>query len=157
MLELLEQWQSMQQQSEKELTFITKHALRTLVKNGNNKALKFIGFEQSPKVKLNVISISESVKMNACLSFQVELIALESVHILLDYGIYFQTQSGLAKKAKIYKFKQVHLRDGDRVILEKTHPLRGDMTTRRLHPGAHGFFIQVNGEVLYQSQFALVE
>ncbi len=157
-VQLLEKWRKEKRQNPKELEFITKHALRTLIKNGHQKALDLIGFkEPQSNLKIELFSIDKVVKINDNFSFSFQIHSPTASDLLIDYGIHFQTKNGLGKKAKIFKLKQLKLSDNQCILIEKSHPFRGNMTTRNLQLGEHQFFLQINGHEFYRAQFELIE
>jgi hypothetical protein len=46
----------------------------------------------------------------------------------------------------VFKLKQMSLSAGHQVTVSKCHPLRADMTTRRLYSGLHQLELQINGQ-----------
>lgn len=157
-VQLLEKWRKENKQNPKELEFITKHALRTLIKNGNQKALALIGFSApQSQLQIELVSIDKVVKINDNFSFSFQIHSPVVSDLLIDYGIHFQTKNGPGKKAKIFKLKQLKLSENQSVLIEKSHPFRGNMTTRNLQLGAHQFFLQINGHDVYRTQFELIQ
>ncbi len=154
-IETLEKWRTWKKQNTQELEFIAKHALRTLIKNGSSKALNFIGFENEPKLNFQVLVCQELVKMNNTFNFEIKLTAEEQTTLLIDYGIQFQTSKGVSKQPKMFKLKQVELTKGQSVVLKKSHAMLENRSTRKLYPGSHQFFLQVNGLVIFRAQFEL--
>ena len=79
-------------QTETELAFITKHALRTLVKQGDQNALQLLGFS-TVKIKLEKFEL-ETVEVNigTKLKFYFNLNSLgnKKQKLKLSYLIYFK-------------------------------------------------------------------
>lgn len=140
-------WQESGKQSEAEMKFITKHALRTLVKQGNKDALALLG-HGSTKVTLESFVIeTPKVKIGEALQFSCVLVSTDKTpqDFVVDYIIDFKKANG-SHTQKVHKLKVVRLAPKETVTLQKKHPLR-IMTTRTLYPGEHKVTLQVNGKV----------
>jgi 3-methyladenine DNA glycosylase AlkC len=154
-LEKLNQWKTQKSQNPKELDFIIRHALRTLIKNGDSAALKLIGISAKPKIEIQQISVSESVQMNAHLEKSIALIPKEDCTLLIDYIIHFQNSKGEMNSMKIFKWKQISVKKNEQIHLFKRHEMKQFMTTRTLYPGKHRWSLQVNGDIIHQHEFEL--
>jgi 3-methyladenine DNA glycosylase AlkC len=151
----LARWQESGKQSESEMKFIIKHALRTLVKQGNKEALVLLG-HGSTKVALESFTVETSkVKVGDALMFSCVLVSTDKTpqDFVVDYIIDFKKANG-SHAQKVHKLKVVHLKPKERVVLTKKHPLRV-MTTRTLYPGEHKVTLQVNGRVFDTHSFLL--
>jgi 3-methyladenine DNA glycosylase AlkC len=154
-LEKLKQWKTQKSQNPKELDFIIRHALRTLIKNGDSAALKLIGISAKPKIEIQQISVSESVQMNTYLEKSIALIPKEDCTLLIDYVIHFQNSKGEMNSVKVFKWKQISVKKNEQIQLSKRHEMKQFMTTRTLYPGKHQWSLQVNGEIVHQQEFIL--
>jgi 3-methyladenine DNA glycosylase AlkC len=52
-IDLLTRWKTEGRQDPAELKWMSKHVLRTLVKRGDSKALKLLGFRPNPKIEVS--------------------------------------------------------------------------------------------------------
>jgi 3-methyladenine DNA glycosylase AlkC len=154
-LDKLNQWKKQKAQKPKELDFIIRHALRTLIKNGNSEALKLIGISAKPKIEIQQIYVSESVQMNSHLEKSIALITKEDCTLLIDYVIHFQNSKGEMNSVKVFKWKQISAKKNEQIQLSKRHEMKQFMTTRTLYPGRHQWSLQVNGEIVHQQEFEL--
>ena len=69
-LKTLQRWIASQQQTDQEMTYITKHALRTLVKQGNQDALALLGFGAKPDITVtNFCTSTPSVRLGSAFEF----------------------------------------------------------------------------------------
>jgi 3-methyladenine DNA glycosylase AlkC len=59
-LATLRRWQTLSQQSESELQWITRHALRTLIKQGHPAALKLLGFRHAPAIAVSDFALAQT-------------------------------------------------------------------------------------------------
>lgn len=151
----LQCWRQSSLQTKKELTWLTKHALRTLVKKGDPAALSVLGFEQSTGVvvtDLKITSVRDQVTRGDTFTFMFEVIAKEDSNLLMDYCIDFVKASG-SSKPKIFKLKALQLPAGESVTISKKHYLKADATTFKLYPGIHMLSILINGQKLANLPF----
>lgn len=155
-IKALKKWKSTKKQKPKELDFIIKHSLRTLIKNGNTAALELIGINKNPPIEISSLKISERVKMDTHLLFEFEIKAKEDTTLLIDYVINFQNKKGEMNSRKVFKLKQVTLEKNETIKISKKHLMRQFMTTRTLYSGKHKLEIQVNGKVKINADFMLL-
>lgn len=109
-LKILKKWLKEKKQNTKEFTYICNHSLRTLIKNGDKDALKFIGYDENIKIKLNNIKLAnKKINLGDNLVLSFNLTALEDVNLLIDYIIFFQEKQEIYSKnisTKKNKFKE---------------------------------------------------
>ncbi|WP_317057800.1 hypothetical protein [Roseovarius rhodophyticola] len=155
-IERLLLWAKMRRQNDKELAWITRHALRTLIKQGHPDALGLLGYVQDVpltavlKVERTHICIGENLDLSAEISADLD------VPVLVDYVMHFHRPNGRAGR-KVFKWKQAKLAGGHPITLQKTHKLKGNATTFTLHPGAHRVELQVNGQQVAKAEFTLLK
>ena len=154
-LETIRKWQKSGKQKPEEMDYIVRHALRTLVKQGNPKAMKLLGFHHDLRVSVSKFLVSKQVKMNAALEFSFTIQSHEDSNVIIDYIIYFQNKSGQLNSKKVFKLTKLALKKGKSVLVSKRHMLREHMTTRTLYPGKHEIEIQINGKRLAKKSFLL--
>jgi len=141
----LKSWKATGKQNKKEMDYIISHALRTLVKQGNEEALALLGYERDPKIVLSDLKLhQDEVRLGEALIFDFEIEAKEDCHLLLDYIIHFRTKSGKASP-KVHKIKKLSLKAGECIGVSKKHLFRANMSTRKLYAGKHKVELQING------------
>jgi 3-methyladenine DNA glycosylase AlkC len=154
-LETLKRWKAIKKQNTKEMDYMINHALRTLVKQGNEEALMLLGYEKHPTIEVSDLSLfSESIKVGEALVFEVKIEAKEDVKLMVDYLIHFQTKLGTLS-AKVHKLKKLELKKGESLMLQKKHPFKANMTTRILYSGEHKIELQINGTIVKSEIFNL--
>jgi hypothetical protein len=154
-LQTLKKWKAAQKQNPPEMDFIIKHALRTLVKQGNKDALTFIGFGDSQNIHLSRLKFDEKVKIGEALNFSFYVNSLENKDLAIDYIVHFQSKQGTLSNKKVHKLK-AFLAIGDTPTeVNKRHPFRRNMTTRQLFEGTHKVEIQINGTIFESFHFEL--
>ena len=156
-IDTLKRWRLSGKQETKEMDYIINHSLRTLVKQGDEEALKLLGYIKNPAMRVSKIYIeNKKVFIAESLEFSFALKAKEDARLMIDYILHFKTKRG-ALSQKVYKLKKINMRKGELVTLKKQHPFRANMTTRKLYQGEHRVDLQING-ILYSSDtFMLME
>ena len=150
----LKQWKQQKLQAPGELEFISKHALRTLVKDGNRKALGLLGYGRRPDIAITGVSTTTPrVKLGSNFEFDLEFVSNRRQNLAIDYVMLFASD-GKRSGRKVFKLKTVELVKGETCRIHKNHPMRL-MTTRRLYPGRHEITLQVNGVALAELSFVL--
>lgn len=147
-LKTLRHWQQLQRQRPEELAYITRHGLRSLIKQGHAGALQLLGYGQAPQLaQLQLNSAQQSLAIGESLSFSLSLQASPEApaqQLLIDYWIDFQ-RAGKTPGRKVFKWKQLTLQPGQTLQLQKQHAFK-PMSTRQLWPGAHRLGLQLNGQ-----------
>ena len=154
-LETLKRWQGTGLQNAKEMEYIINHALRTLVKKGNEDALEFLGYSQNPRIELgDLLLAKDDISVGEALYFDIEIEAKEDTRLIVDYVIHFKTKLSTLSP-KVHKLKKVSLKKGEKVTLKKKHPFKANMSTRTLYEGEHKVELQINGTVYASDSFIL--
>lgn len=156
-VERLAAWHAQGRQRQKELDWMTRHALRTAVKAGDAQALQMLGFHADAPVSVEAlgvggaqITIGNALEVVASLRTD----AANPVPVMVDYVLTFHRPSGRPGE-KVFKLKQGEIPAGGTLTLSKRHPLKGNATTFKLHPGPHSLALQVNGKRLTEVEFEL--
>ncbi|MGV7242136.1 DNA alkylation repair protein [Caballeronia sp. M23-90] len=136
--------------------WIAKRALRSLIKDGNGRALALIGAGGTPEVKLSKFIVSPAaitLGERVTLSFELASKSDESQRLVIDYRMHYVKKSG-ATAAKVFKLKELTLDARQRVSIERTQNIR-DFTTRVHYAGRHDVEILVNGVCMAKGYFDL--
>lgn len=141
----LQRWQASDAQRKSEMAFMVRHATRTLIKAGHPDAMELWGMSAAPQITLTDITWTPQVVLGEALEFSFELTAQADAALLIDYVIRFRGKSGELSGRKVFKLKTLTLAAGEHIRVAKRHPLRANMTTRRLYPGKHEVEVQING------------
>ncbi len=140
---------------DKHTAWIVRHALRTLIKKGDARALALIGTTGKAEVKVEhfavtpaKIALGERITLNARLSST----SAETQRLVIDYAVH-------------YREEERHLAQGVQAQGNRASPRRQrelaisqtvkDFTTRKHNAGFHRVELMVNGEVLAESGFDL--
>lgn len=138
--------------------WIARHALRSLIKQGNNRALAIIGAGEKPQVQVRDFKVEPAVirlgeRIN--LSFSLASLAGTSQKLVVDYAIDYVKASG-GTSAKVFKLKAFNLPAEARKTLSRAQYIR-ELTTRRHYPGTHAVHLLINGERLASSAFEITD
>lgn len=150
----LSAWQAQATQTPKELDWMTRHALRTLIKQGHPGAMTALGFDGEVPVSVALDIETPQVAMGEALCFSCRVAAEVDLPLLVDYRITF-TRPGGKQAEKVFKLKQGKSTPAKPFEVRKVHKLKGDATTFTLHPGTHLITLQVNGVDRAQASFEL--
>ncbi len=156
-IETLKAWQKKVTAKDKaKLDWITKQALRTLIKQGYPKALEVMGFGGKAEVKLGELKLNKKkFTEKDILTFELEMISksAKAQTLAIDYIIHYQ-KAGNKLSPKVFKLKVLELKPKEAFILKKNHSLK-PVTTRKHYAGLHKLEIQINGKVLATAEWHL--
>ncbi|KAA8551521.1 DNA alkylation repair protein [Pseudomonas marginalis] len=136
--------------------WIARHALRSLIKQGNSRALTLMGAGAKAEVKLHHLSVTPAVITlgeRITLSFSLESTAATAQKLVVDYAIDYVKSAGHSA-TKVFKLKAFTLGAGERQNLRREQHIR-TLTTRKHYPGRHAVHVLVNGERLGSAEFEL--
>jgi 3-methyladenine DNA glycosylase AlkC len=150
-LKILKRWeQESVGENLNKILWIKRHALRTLIKKGDPKALSLMGVSQTLSLKVHHFRLLEKkLVLGDHLIFELELELFEKKghKIIIDYGIRFRKANGTSG-LKIFKLKTIHLKPRSPLKMTKKHSLR-KISTMKFYPGEHSILIQING-IIYK-------
>ncbi|MGV3774079.1 MAG: DNA alkylation repair protein [Verrucomicrobiales bacterium] len=136
--------------------WIAKRGLRTLVKEGNQDALKLIGVGGEAQVKINEFKVAPA---KICLGQTVQLVlscqstSPEKQLLVIDYTIHYVKKSGQSSE-KVFKWKEITVPPGEHIKITKNQQFR-NFTTRVHHPGRHAVSVAINGQKVAEEYFDL--
>lgn len=153
---LLKKWQKAKQLTEKDLQFLINHSLRTLIKEGNQEALKLIGYDASD-IRVSGFKLAKSkVAIGTAVDFYFTLTSTSTKEqsVLIDYIVHFKKANGTLAP-KTFKIAKKTIAPKDKLKIQKSHPMRL-MSTRTLYSGEHVVELQINGRSLGKKKFNLI-
>ncbi len=142
----------------KETDALTKHACRTLLKQGNSEIMELFGFGTIEKIKIVDLKVHNPiVKVGNYLEFSFKLINTDSISskIRLEYGVYYQKANGSLSK-KVFKISEKDYLPKSTTIINRKHSFK-IITTRKFHIGEHQVSVIVNGKEFEKIGFKLTE
>lgn len=123
--------------------WITRHALRSLVKAGHPGALALQGFAP-PRLDRVQLTLSPAVlELGGSLELEVVLSGPVAQDLVVDLVVYLVKARG-ERSPKVFKGRRLHLPAGETVTFTKALPLR-PVSTRRYHAGEHAVQLRING------------
>ncbi|MFV2198578.1 DNA alkylation repair protein [Nocardiopsis sp. LOL_012] len=137
-----------------ETAWIVRHALRTLVKSGDQEALALLGATGGEHMRVHGLTVRPAaVRLGDTLTlrFSLENTDSRSHRVTVDYAVHHVRRNGRLIP-KVFKLTEVELAPGQTRHLEKTHTIK-QVQTRTYYPGEHPVDIQVNGLTLATDRF----
>jgi len=152
-LDLIEGWSL----DNRHTAWIARHALRSLIKQGNQRALAIIGAGGKPEVEIvdvkvepPVIGLGEKIT----LSFAIRSTVESSQRLVIDYAIDYVKANG-STSAKVFKLKALTLPGNATQSIARGQHIK-ELTTRRHYAGKHAVHVLVNGERLASTAFEIL-
>jgi len=135
--------------------WVLRHGLRTLIKQGDRRALDVVGFTGADLEVQRPTLTAEEVEWGGVLTFTstVTNSGESEANVAIDYSIGFQRANG-SVRPKTFKIGTRRLAAGESVVVTKSHSFRR-ITTRTYYPGPHFVTVQANGLVSPQADFQL--
>ena len=135
--------------------WIARHALRTLIKRGDRRALAVIGAGEPRRdcPRLLLHPGHRPLGERIALTCRVESTAAAPQRLVIDYIVHYVKGRGTTS-AKVFKWRELTLAPGETVTLSRTQQIR-DFSTRVHHAGRHDVEIMVNGERVARAFFDL--
>lgn len=137
--------------------WIIRHALRTLIKQGEPRALALIGVGHGAAVMVHKFAVEPAVvRLGERIAIAAEITSDSTVNqpLVVDYRVHY-ARAGNKTAAKVFKWKTFDLAAGDTVALRISQVIR-DFSTRRHYPGRHDVDLIVNGQTMATSEFDLL-
>jgi len=137
--------------------WIARHALRSLIKQGNTRALTIMGAGARAEVKIHQLKVEPAVinlgdRIN--LSFSLESMADTPQKLVVDYAIDYVKSAGHSA-SKVFKLKAFTLAAREHHAISRGQHIR-ELTTRKHYPGKHAVHVLVNGERLGSVELELL-
>ena len=152
-IETLERWRDEGEQRDQELSWMMRHALRTLLKQDYTEALELLGYSTEPKFRLSKQEISETVAVGDSFEWRATLTSLADQKLKVTLRIHYLKANG-SLSAKVFAVRDGDFRKGDSFEIVKRQPFR-PVTTRTLYPGTHYAELVVNGKSRRKQAFDL--
>ncbi len=156
-LATLGRWRDSRNQGRKEMEFIVKQALRTLVKRGYPGAFAFLGLSIAPAIEVIELRLDPAaVAIGGGLGVDCTLRATSTTteRVLIDYVLTYP-RPGSGQGEVVFKGTTVELAPGESRTVSRIQPVRST-SSRRLSPGAGRLQIQVNGRRIAEAAFELL-
>ena len=133
---------------------LVKHACRTLLKRGDQRALRLFGQHDDVPVSVRLTLPAKTVVIGQRLAFECLVRAEADTSARIEYVIDFVTKTGGVSR-KVFKIGERQLSAGAPLRLQRQHRFT-DFTTRKHYAGAHRLGIVVNGVQRARRKFDVV-
>jgi 3-methyladenine DNA glycosylase AlkC len=148
----LKAWQN----GSKEMAWLTKHALRTLLKKGDPEALALLGFKKSEKLEVSLKLDQSTIILGESLLLEVNITSNETevLPMMIDYVVHYQKANGTLSP-KVFKLSSKTMQAGANITLNKKQKI-ADFSTRKHYAGEHKVSLLINGQPYEEQSFTLL-
>ncbi|MCB0408952.1 MAG: DNA alkylation repair protein [Flavobacteriales bacterium] len=151
-LELAQKWYGKTNQTNR----VVKHGLRTLLKEGDKKALAIFNFDDTSNLSINGLNLLQNkITIGDDLLFEFDVLndSINSRNVRLEYKIDYVKSNG-SLSSKVFHITELELKKSQNKKFKKKQSFK-NMTTRKHYPGKHFISILANGEVKAKKEFTL--
>lgn len=136
-------------------TALLRHASRTLIKRGDVRVLSAWGRGRALEGTVTFTAERKRISLGDVLVLHATVVssAPQVQSLTIDYVVHHVKADG-STSAKVFKGWNVELAARASVSLTKRHAVK-PITTRRYYAGRHRVELQVNGQVVAETQFTL--
>ena len=152
-IDTLAHWRQLGRQQPAELDWMTRHALRTLTKRDNPRALELLGYPARPGITIKALNVPTRVQVGTALEMNLELLSKSQQNLLISLRLHFLKANG-QHAPKVFALKKAPFQRGEVVRMSKTLSFK-PMTTRVLYPGQHLLDVVINGKTFASAEFEL--
>ncbi len=135
---------------------LVRHALRTLVKAGDPRALEVIGYGAPVELRVTTASVdppSPRIGGSVRVSAQLRNVGDQPAAAMIDLRVWFVKANG-STSAKVFKGTELTLDPGASGTVSKVVSVR-QLSTRTHHPGRHRIDLLINGDPHHLGHFDL--
>jgi hypothetical protein len=135
---------------------LSRHACRTLLKNGHPAALKLHGYGSADSLEIESFKLhASSIRVGEKIAYRLVIHnkSQQSLHVMFDYAIHHRKANGTLTP-KVFKGRVKELAADERWEISGTHSFR-PVTTRVYHAGKHQFEPRINGRAFTAKEFVL--
>ncbi|MCF6438625.1 DNA alkylation repair protein [Pseudoalteromonas luteoviolacea] len=143
------------QNASPERTALIKHGCRTLVKNGHVGTLEALGYRVAQLSNVKLSTSAPKLKFGSYIELMANIESGDNKtqSLMIDYIVHHQKANG-STSPKVFKWKTLELAPNSQTSLKKRHTIK-PITTRVYYPGVHKVELQINGNVVADTQFEL--
>ena len=127
--------------------WIVKHALRTLLKKGDKKALAIFGLDDSKNLETTNLTLSEStLQIGEFLHFEFDVSnnSKQNRNIRLEYKVAFVKANGSTSN-KVFQLSEFSLKANSKKHFKRKQWFK-ELSTRKHYPGEHKITLVINGD-----------
>lgn len=137
--------------------WIARHALRTLIKQGDKRALALLGVGGSAEVSIARFEVApRALQLGQMLNLTLDITSTGRAvqQLEIDYRMHY-VRPNASSRPKVFKLRACKLSPGERLVLTRRQHIR-DFSTRRHHAGRHAVELMINGDTVARACFDLV-
>jgi 3-methyladenine DNA glycosylase AlkC len=139
-LEIAQRWQGTSAATDR----LVQHACRTLLKRGDQRALRLFGHHDDVAITVTTLKLAaQQIAIGTDLAFTFRVRAASATSVRIEYAIDF-VKSDRRVSRKVFQIGVKALKAGTPLSFARKHRFR-DFTTRKHYPGKHLITILVNG------------
>ena len=140
-------WCNAKKSSKKDVQQLIKHGLRTLLKQGNSKALAIIGIKPDTSIQVKSFEIQQNqIPFDGELQFTIEIqnTGTTDKSVRVEYKLFFKR---LNKEfgEKVFQITSQNMSANSSLSITRKYSFK-PITTRTYYPGEHFISLIVNGE-----------
>lgn len=134
---------------------LVKHACRGLIKQGDPRCLKILGYKKPCLIVTTFEATPERISLGErlTLAFNLESTLQKNQNLIIDFRFYFVKANGRTAP-KVFKGSVIKLGSLSNKFLAKTFHLK-PITTRKYYTGSSKIELLVNGKPLAETSFYL--
>ena len=148
-------WQEEGRQATEELDWITRHALRGMIKAGHPGALALFGYDPEAELCAELTATPKTLRVGEVLNLEIAIDGPPGLPVMVDYVLHLHRPKG-APGQKVFKLKQGKLGQDGRLSLTKSQRLQMGLSSYRLHPGPQRVVVQINGRARAEAAIEVV-
>jgi 3-methyladenine DNA glycosylase AlkC len=135
--------------------WVLKHALRTLLKKGEPKAMKLFGFESSKSLDIIDFSLAKTkLEIGEFTSLNIKIKNTgAAAKFRLEYAVSYLKKNG-SHNDKVFQICEKEFAKNQEETIVKKVDFK-DLSTRKHHAGKHFISLKINGVVQKKIEFAL--
>lgn len=129
-------------------SWIIRHALRTLLKDGHPDALALLGYHVPQKIQAALSSHPSSLRIGDSIQLSASLMNTTDIEqvLMVDFIVHYPRKKGHTS-AKVFKWKSLSLPAKQQLNIAKSIAFK-QTSIRQLYPGTHRIDLQINGHIL---------
>ncbi|MFT5824137.1 MAG: 3-methyladenine DNA glycosylase AlkC [Crocinitomix sp.] len=135
--------------------WVAKHALRTLLKKGNQRAMQLFGFGSIQSISTNNFSLLDNqIEIGNASELQIAVTnAGSQAKFRLEYAVGYLKKNG-SHNEKVFQLRETTIKKGESLTFSKKVDFK-DLSTRKHYVGDHYIDLKINGIPVERITFEL--
>ncbi len=135
--------------------WVAKHALRTLLKKGNQSAMALFDFGSIKAIKTNTFRVlDKQIKIGNASKLEIGIANKGALaKFRLEYAVRYLKNNG-SHNEKVFQLRETKVATGETLEFTKKVDFK-DLSTRKHYAGLHYFILKVNGIPVERIEFEL--